>query len=310
MSNFSFRLAAIPLIILGVLVLSVKALGQTDRVSPIAAPCQERDASHRPTLKRQQPTPDDSNPKEVAPKSDEKENCKPQDEPEIVKEPVKEEGKLVIKFEGLVDVDESDLRKELHESRVQLPKDPTLETDLVEKASSAVKERLIARGYRHAVVNTRVDRMNPDSKALVFIVIEGIRPGIAEFRFEGNIIFPTEQLAGEIRRCMVGYERDYYDPNVFDYCIRRLDNSARSHGDLQPHFYVPKFANNPATLIVTLQADEGILYRLGEIKIDGAFAFPDEKIRTMLGMQTGDIANGEQLWKALYEELKKVYGEK
>ena len=313
MSNFSFRLAAIPVITLGVLFLSAEALGQTDRVSPITVPCQVRDAPGRPTLKRRQPTPDESTPKEeesIAPQSDEKENCKPQDEPEIVPEPIKEESKLVIKFEGLIDIDESDLRKELRERRVQLPKDLISEADLAEKAASAVREFLVAQGYRNAAVNTRIDQSNPDSKVLVFIVVEGIRPGIAEFRFEGNRVFPTQQLAEEIRQCMVHFHRDYYDPGVVDYCIRWLDNSARGRGYLQARFYDPKVEEAGGSLIVTLRADEGILYRLGEIKIEGASAFPEEQIRAMIAMQKGDIANGEQLSKALFEELKKVYGEK
>jgi outer membrane protein insertion porin family len=310
MSSFSFRLASIPVIILGVLVLSAGALGQTG-TSPIAVPCQAVDTPSRPILKRREQTPEDSTAKEekIVPKSDESQNCKPQGESEIISEPIKEEGKLAIRFEGLVGVDESDLRKELREHRVQFPKDPLLEADLVEKASSTVRERLVAWGYRHAAVNTRVDQVG-DSKTLVFIVSEGARPSIAEFRFEGNRIFPSRQLVDEIKQCMAHFDRDYYDPAVVDYCIRWLDNSARGRGYLKARFYDPQVGEVGGSLVVTLQVDEGILYRLGETKIVGASAFTEEQIRAMIALQKGDIANGEQISKALFEELKKAYGEK
>ncbi len=307
MNKLSFRLSAISAVILGLMIFSANALGQTDRSASIV-PCGENDAPGQPTLKQRQPTPDDSTPKEenITPNSDAKETCRPKGEPEAVKE----ESKTTIRFEGLANTNETDIRKELREHRVQLPRDPSLEPDLTEKAAAAVRDLLVARGYRHAMVHTHVDQINADSKALTFVVNEGVRPTIAEFRFEGNRIFPTLELAEEIRQCMVGYERDYYDSLVFEYCIRRLDNFVRSHGYLQAHFHDPKVEETTGSLIVTLQADEGILYRLGEIKIEGASAFPVEKIRAMLALQRGDVANGEQLSKALFEELKKVYSEK
>jgi outer membrane protein insertion porin family len=309
MNRTAFRISTLS-IILGLSGLSAGAFAQSSPSASVV-PCQPEETPGRPTLKRRLPTPDDSTPKEgvITPKSDERENCEPQNEPEIVTAPVKEESKLAIRFEGLVDVDEADLRKELRERRVQLPKDPLLEADLVEKASSAVRERLVAWGYRHAAVNTRVDQVG-DSKALAFIVSEGTRPSIAEFRFEGNRIFPTQQLAEETKRCMVDHEWDYYDPEMFEYCSGRVTSFVRSKGYLQARFYDPKVDETAGSLILTLQVDEGILYRLGDIKIEGGSALPEEQIRTIIALHKGDIANGEQLSKALFEELKKVYGEK
>lgn len=304
--GFLMKALSFTLIIIGLLSFESAALAQTGRSPVVTRPCAGDELPGRPTLKRRQPTPDDSAPKEDSTqKTFEKEDCKPESETGRAEN----ESKVAVRFEGLMNVDESDLRKDLREHRVQLPKDPVLEPDIVEKASAAIKEFLLARGYRHAEVNTRVEQTNADSKVLIFIVDQGPQPKIGEYRFEGNRMFPTQRLAEEARQCMAGFERDFYDPDVFDYCLHRLDNFARSQGYLQAHFHDPKVEETGAGLIVTLQASEGIFYRLGEIRIEGTSAFSLEKIRAMLPMKSGDIANGEQLSKWLFEKLKKEYGD-
>jgi outer membrane protein insertion porin family len=52
-----------------------------------------------------------------------------------------------------------------------------------------------------------------------------------------------------------------------------------------------------------------VVYRLGEIRLKGAEAVAPVKVREMLDLKQGDLANGEKLGKWLFEDLKKVYGE-
>jgi outer membrane protein assembly factor BamA len=52
---------------------------------------------------------------------------------------------------------------------------------------------------------------------------------------------------------------------------------------------------------------EGIRYRIGEIKIEGADAIPEKEI---LGQKTGDIADGRALQDCVYEKLKRAYEDK
>jgi outer membrane protein insertion porin family len=88
-----------------------------------------------------------------------------------------------------------------------------------------------------------------------------------------------------------------------------LDNSARSKGYLQARFYDPKVEETSDGLIITLHVDEGILYRLGEIRIEGSSLLSSDKIIKMMPLKPGEIANGERLSEFLYDELKKFYGE-
>jgi outer membrane protein insertion porin family len=53
---------------------------------------------------------------------------------------------------------------------------------------------------------------------------------------------------------------------------------------------------------------DGKLYRVGDVKIEGNSIFAENIIRAYLGLQKGEVANGEALSKGLFENLKKLYG--
>jgi outer membrane protein insertion porin family len=288
-----------------ILVVTNSGLGQTDPTSH-PNPCADQQTSGKPTLRRWVITGDNATlpATEMSPIAKE-DPCTSDTE---VGSP-QPGSKLTIRFEGLVDVSESDLFKEFRERGVQLSRDPTLEPDLVEKLRQSIKECLVARGYRHPSVNTRIDQRKEDSQALVFVINQGPRPGISEFRFQGNRIFSSDELAEQARHCMKRYERDFYDAEVFEYCLYRMNNLARSRGYLQARLHDPKVEENEVGVIVTTQVDEGVLYRLGEIKIEGASLVSREKIRAMLSIQKGEVIDGERVSKSLYEDLKEFYGE-
>jgi outer membrane protein insertion porin family len=54
---------------------------------------------------------------------------------------------------------------------------------------------------------------------------------------------------------------------------------------------------------------EGKVYRLGEFKVEGNSIFSEAQIRAVIGLNKGDIADGEKVSKGLFENLKKFYGQ-
>jgi outer membrane protein insertion porin family len=62
-------------------------------------------------------------------------------------------------------------------------------------------------------------------------------------------------------------------------------------------------------LAITVPVDEGVLYRLGKIKIEGAEALTPGEVRARLGAQEGDVADGDRIAKWLFEDVKSIYGE-
>ena len=136
---------------------------------------------------------------------------------------------------------------------------------------------------------------------------------IAEIRFEGNRLFDGSLLTARIKQCIAGFQKD--DPNlfrsdVFEYCLRGVANYERSQGFLQARFGKPKVQQVGQALVITIESYEGILYRVGNLEIEGANQVPELEIHKMLGMNRGDIPSGEKIAKALFEDLKAIYGDK
>src|SRR6266545_1443142 len=213
-----------------------------------------------------------------------------------------------IEFEGLHALSEKDVISAFGERRLGLPTTEMPSSEVLAKAVALIKELLEARGQFHATVETRGDE---EGGTINFLVYEGQRLPLAEVRFEGTRSFSSQELASK----MGEYLNDYpemqvgYNSDLFDFCIRRLSNFIRSRGYLQATFGQPTKEIDGRGLVLLVPVNEGVLYRLGEIKIEGAKAVAPEEVREMLSLQPGDIANSEEIGKWLFEDVKKVYGE-
>ena len=63
-----------------------------------------------------------------------------------------------------------------------------------------------------------------------------------------------------------------YNSDIFDVCVRRLTDSLRSRGYLKATLGQRITEVEGRGLVLIIPVDEGVLYRLGEIRIDGAEA--------------------------------------
>ncbi len=216
-----------------------------------------------------------------------------------------------IRFEGLRVFDESDLLEALGRERIMTQGSP-LNPEQIEQAETTIKKMMASQGYLHGTVVARNDQSDPNLRAITFVVSEGEPVGIAEIRFTDNKIFASSELSARITKCLAAGqpgEINMYHSEVLDICLRRLEDFARSKGYLRARFHDPISEETKDGLIITVHADEGLLYRLGEIKIEGARVVPPDRVRALLGLRRGDAANSEMLGKWLFEDLKKVYGE-
>ena len=270
-------------------------------------PCDATNAKGKPTLKRRQPVQNistvdqDSEDREFS----QNQNCTHQ---LSEGESANDQNPVRIEFEGLHAFADSDVLRAFREERVALPIDRLPGVDAIDKASAVLRNLLHTRGYMYAtVIGLRVE----EARAVKFVVDEGIRLSIAELIFKGNRIFSSEELAASLRRCLEDYSEHTefgFDREVFDVCQRRLVNAVRSQGYLQAEAEEPRIAITAQGLVITVPIAEGMLYRLCEIRIEGAEALSPNEIRARLGWQEGDVADGDRIAKWLFEDLKGIYG--
>ncbi len=237
-----------------------------------------------------------------------------------------------IQFEGMSSVTESDVLKAFREQRVGISKEAVFDPVKVNGAKRVIKELLAARGKPNATIDVRSDEVSLTSVALTFVVTEGARVRVVDIQFEGNQVFSDGDLRGSMKYVKeAGLISRFKGEDILD--TRKLEadlqgnvtNHMRSKGYLQARtgepriegigrkttgFFIPLplLSSTDDALRVTVPISEGKLYRIGQLKIEGNSILSEEQIRATIGLQTGDIANGQRLGKALFEDLKKVYG--
>ena len=301
MTRLQFSMIAFAPVIICLDLLNSPVIAQIARPTAVVQSAAET-ALARPSLKVRQPTSEpDSSSVGARPSPISEQQSNPEISPNVIDQ-------SKVRFEGLHAFPVGEVLKIFREQEVWVRKDQESHSRVLERASSVLREALVARGYMQARVEALQDE---GTGPIVLWVLEGPRFSIGEIRFEGNRIFSSEELATRMRGLLQQYEESAksYDAEIFDVCLRQLANFLRSQGYLQARFGEPKKEVTDARLVVTVPVEEGNLYRLGEIKIEGARNLNQERVRAMLSLQQGDIVSGEEIGKWLYEDLKKLYGE-
>jgi outer membrane protein insertion porin family len=248
---------------------------------------------------------------------------------EVVELPVIRE----LTFKGLKSIGEADVLKEFREQRVGVTKETTYDPVKVNTARRVIKELLSQHGHPNAVVEAVTEEVSQTSIALTFDVDERDRVRIVELDFEGNQHFSDGELRGAMKLVkeaglMSRFRgQDILHLEKLDYDLRKnVVDHMRSKGYLEartgeprveglgpkrtgfPILPLPIISSTDEGLRVIVPVVEGKLYRLGEIKIEGNSIYSEELIRQVIGLRAGEIANGARIGKAVYEDLKNLYG--
>jgi len=180
--------------------------------------------------------------------------------------------------------------------------------DVSEKGAAVLRDFLKTKGYFNAFVDVIRDEQ---SNSLTFRVVEGAQVPLGEIRFEGLKVFPSDELNSITRRCLAKFgAQDGYDEERVEYCLRQATNFLRGQGYLQAKLDKTKVELIGSGITTIVNIEEGPLYRLGQVTIEGADALSAEDIRAMLPLSQGEVADVERISKWLFEDLKKVYGDR
>ncbi len=237
-----------------------------------------------------------------------------------------------LQFQGLKSVPESDVLKQFRENRVGISKESIYDPVKARNAVRILKELLSSKGHPNAKINVLEEEVSATSVAITFDIEEGDRVRIAKLDFEGNKVFSDKSLRNALKLVKESglfarfKGQDILDRQKLEYDLQKnVRDYMRSKGYLQARigepqveglgrrrtgFFlpIPLLSSVDETLKVTVPVVEGKPYRIGDIKIEGNSIFSAENIQAIIGLQKGEIANGEQISKALFENMKKIYG--
>ncbi|MDQ3750068.1 MAG: hypothetical protein M3367_13830 [Acidobacteriota bacterium] len=128
--------------------------------------------------------------------------------------------------------------------------------------------------------------------------------------FEGNKIFSSDTLLKKLNFCLAKYSdsEDKYDARLLEYCLQKdVRGFLQSQGYISAKIGEPKIQKNAESLTISVSIEEGTLYRLGSLNIQGTKIFTSEQLLEKLNLKTGDIADGQELRQWLFERVKKLY---
>ena len=241
-----------------------------------------------------------------------------------------------LQFEGAKSLPESEILKAFRERRIGISKEAVYDPVKARNARRLLREMLASKGFPNASIEVREETVSATSVAITFDVDQGRRSRIVKIEFEGNENFGDGELRKQLQlvqpsglisrfkgQDILDLRKLQYDldKNVREYMFSKGFFNARI-GDPQvvglgykrtgfpvlKIFPLPLVTSKDDTLKIIVPVSEGRKYRVGDVKISGNSIFSEEQIQGIIGARKGEFADGRRLRKALYEDLKRIYG--
>ena len=242
-----------------------------------------------------------------------------------------------LQFRGLKAVQESDVLKAIREQRAGISKEAVYDPVKARGATRILRELLAARGYPNATVKIEEEEVSATSIAVTFDVDQGFLSRIVEIDFEGNENFKDGELRNALELVKeTGLVSRFQSQDILDMRKLQFDlqKNVRSYMFSKGYFQarigepvveglgvkrtsivpfivlpLPLISSKDETLKITVPVTEGKIFRVGELKVEGNSIYSEEQILGAVGLKKGEIADGKRLQDAVYEDLKKVYGD-
>ncbi len=241
-----------------------------------------------------------------------------------------------LQFKGTKAIQESDILKAFRENRVGISKEAIFDPVKTRVARRVIREMLASKGYPNAKVEVTDEIVSATSVAITFDIVQGRRSRITKIEFEGNEFFKDGELRRELQLVKEAglisrfKGQDILDLRKLEYDLQKnVRDYMHSKGYFQARIGEPKvvglgykrtgipvlgvlplplISSKDDTLKIVVPVTEGKVFRVGDVKITGNSIFSEQQISAIVGLKKGEVANGKRLRKALYEDLKNIYG--
>jgi outer membrane protein insertion porin family len=135
---------------------------------------------------------------------------------------------------------------------------------------------------------------------------ETIRPTLD---FDGNKVFTKLELLDIANTCLDrAIDSSPFETSQLDYCLNKVVTRMHERGYLQARLGKTLYEQNENVSKATVPVVEGPLFRVGEIKIENTKVFAPAQIQEMIGLRSGDIADGSKFATAIFERAREAYG--
>ena len=130
----------------------------------------------------------------------------------------------------------------------------------------------------------------------------------SQLSFEGNKVFSENELLDIAKKCMASGtpSGEEYERTEVEFCLRKIRFVLNDRGYLRATIGpLPTQTEDRPKFVIPI--DEGVRYRLGEIRLIGSTVFSSAQLLEMLSVKPGDVVNGGAIAEWLYERANKAY---
>jgi outer membrane protein insertion porin family len=187
--------------------------------------------------------------------------------------------------------------------------DEKFNSEKVSGTMKFLKQWLASNGYLKADIIAFGEKLPQNRMKLIFSVKRNSPVLVSEIRFTGNKFISESEYIQTMRNCLGS--KNFYDKDHYSYCAaKNVRDLIFSKGYFRGRIWGinPKFFSE--SFIISIKVSEGLRFLIGDISIEGATVFNEKDISEIIGIQTGDVANGPKLRDGVYEKLKREYLDK
>ncbi|MBU3693713.1 MAG: outer membrane protein assembly factor BamA [Rhodocyclaceae bacterium] len=178
----------------------------------------------------------------------------------------------------------------------------TFDRALLDKAEQELKRQYNARGKYAATVTTTVTPLERNRVGLRFSVVEGEAAKIRQIRILGARTFKEADLLDELTLRTPDWlswytKNDQYSKQKLQADLETLRSYYLNRGYLEFNVEGTQVSLTPdrKSLYITISISEGEPYKVTDVKLAGEFLVPEEELRKLIKVSSGDSYSREKL---------------
>ncbi len=207
--------------------------------------------------------------------------------------------------------------------RVRLREGRPIDRNGVQQSLLAIDSLYAEKGYYAARVSVREVMSTPETVDLIFEIFEGQRVSISQVIVSENERFTDEEVVSHMGTKPEGFwwfRKGDYDEDRLERDLReRLPRFYAQHGMIDFRVSSDTLVPDPGTTkgILYLTVDEGEIYRVGDLRINGNRRFSDQDLarhypfggpNALLPQGAGAVMEYDQsAWEAATENVRSIY---
>jgi outer membrane protein insertion porin family len=217
-----------------------------------------------------------------------------------------------IDIKGNKDIKTEDLQKSLR--NVGLAAGKTFDRSTLDEVTQYLTDQYYSRGKYAVQIDTKVEDL-PDNRVRVNINIkEGSRAKIRQINIVGNTRFKEKEILETLQLTTPNLtswykESDRYSRESLQGDLEKITAwyQDRGYANFRIDSAQVAVAPDKSDIFITVNISEGLVYRLGEIKVAGNTIVPEAEIHNLLFVHSGQIYSQKNI-SATQEAIKNRLG--